>query len=73
VEIVEHAVLKDRGAFITRLLEFAPALAMRRPPSSALVFALEYGKAHLIPLLAVTRRSLPRGRRRGLLASEGLV
>jgi hypothetical protein len=51
VEIVEHAVLKDRGAFITRLLEFAPALAMRRPPSSALVFALEYGKAHLIPLL----------------------
>jgi hypothetical protein len=51
VEIVEHAVLNDRGAFITRLLEFAPALAMRRPPSSALVFALEYGKAHLIPLL----------------------
>jgi hypothetical protein len=51
VEIVEHAVLKDRGAFLTRLLEFAPALPMRRPPSSALVFALEYGKAHLIPLL----------------------
>jgi len=51
VELLEHAVLKDRGPFITRLLEFAPALAMRRPPSSALVFALEYGKAHLIPLL----------------------
>jgi len=51
VEIVEHAVLNDRGAFITRLLEFHPALEMRRPPSSALVFALEYGKAHLIPLL----------------------
>jgi ankyrin repeat protein len=51
VEIVEHAVLNDRGAFITRLLEVAPALAMRRPSSSALVFALEYGKARLIPLL----------------------
>jgi hypothetical protein len=51
VEILEHAVLKDRGPFLTRLLEFAPTLAMRRPASSALVFALEYGKAHLIPLL----------------------
>lgn len=51
VRILEHAVLKDRGPFITRLLEFAPMLAVRRPPSSALVFALEYGKAHLIPLL----------------------
>jgi hypothetical protein len=51
VEILEHAVLKDRGPFITRLLESAPTLAMRRPPSFALVFALEYGKAHLIPLL----------------------
>ncbi len=51
VEIVEHAVLKDRGPFITRLLQSAPALATKRPPSSALVFALEYGKAHLIPLL----------------------
>ena len=51
VELLERAVLKDRGPLIIRLLEFAPALAMRRPPSSALVFALEYGKAHLIPLL----------------------
>jgi hypothetical protein len=51
VEIVEHAVLKDRGAFITRLLECHPAVAVRRAPSSALGFALEYGKAHLIPLL----------------------
>jgi hypothetical protein len=33
------------------LLEFHPALELRRPPSSALVFALEYGKAHLIPRL----------------------
>lgn len=51
VEIVERAVLKDRGAFITRLLQFHPALEVRRPPSSVLRFALEYGKAHLIPLL----------------------
>jgi hypothetical protein len=51
VRILEHAVLKDRGPFITRLLESALALAMRRPPSSALIFALEYGKAHLLPLL----------------------
>jgi len=51
VEIAERAVLKDRGPFITRLLEFHPALEVSRPPSSALVFALEYGKAHLIPRL----------------------
>jgi Ankyrin repeats (3 copies) len=53
VELLEHAVLKDRGPFITRLLEFDPALLRgeTRPPSSALGFALEYGKAHLIPLL----------------------
>jgi hypothetical protein len=53
VELLEHAVLKDRGPFITRLLEFDPALLREatRPPSSALEFALEYGKAHLIPLL----------------------
>jgi hypothetical protein len=51
VKILEHAILKDRERFITRLLESAPALAMRRPPSSALEFALEYGKAHLLPLL----------------------
>ena len=51
VRILEHAVLKDREPFILRLLESAPALAMRRPPSSALWFALEYGKAHLLPRL----------------------
>jgi hypothetical protein len=51
VKILEHAVLKEREHFITRLLTFAPALAMRRPPSSAMWFALEYGNAHLVPLL----------------------
>jgi hypothetical protein len=53
VELIEHAVLKDGGRFITRLLELSPALLRREPriSSSALRFALEYGKAHLIPLL----------------------
>ena len=51
VRILEHAILKDRERFVTRLLESAPVLAMRRPPSSALWFALEYGNAHLLPLL----------------------
>jgi hypothetical protein len=49
--IVEHAVLKNRGAFITHLLAFHPALQVRRPPSSALVMAMDYGNAHLVPLL----------------------
>ncbi len=51
VELVEHAVLQDRAPFIARLLESAPALKATRPPSSALGFAMEYGKAHLLPLL----------------------
>jgi Ankyrin repeats (3 copies) len=53
VQLLEHAVLKDRGLLITSLLEFEPALLreVKRPPSSALEFALEYGKAHLIPQL----------------------
>jgi hypothetical protein len=51
VRILEHAILKDREPFIARLLESAPALTMRHPPSSALWFALEYGNAHLLPLL----------------------
>ena len=52
VKLLEHAVLKDRGHFIKRLLEFAPALRRGGPPSSALIFALEYGHSHLIPLLS---------------------
>jgi hypothetical protein len=53
VQLLEHAVLKDRALFITRLLEFDPALLRETSPpgSSALLFALEYGNAHLIPLL----------------------
>jgi hypothetical protein len=53
VDLIEHAVLKDRGAFIACLMELDPALlqTVGRYPSSAIVFALEYGKAHLVPLL----------------------
>jgi hypothetical protein len=53
VELFEHAVLKDRGPFITRLIDLHPALleTASRPPSSALWIALDYGKAHLVPLL----------------------
>lgn len=49
VELIEHSVWANRGAFITSLLQLEPAL----PPvkTSALEFALEYGNAHLIPLL----------------------
>jgi hypothetical protein len=51
VELLENAACNDRGPFIARLMELNPALKMQRPPSSALGFALEYGNAHLIPLL----------------------
>jgi hypothetical protein len=51
VGLLENAVYNDRGPFIARLMEFNPALKVKRPPSSALGFALEYGNAHLIPLL----------------------
>jgi Ankyrin repeats (3 copies) len=53
VQLLEHAVLRDRGSFVTRLLELSPSLLREAPRqrSSALVFALEYGKPHLIPLL----------------------
>jgi len=51
VGLMENASYNDRGPFITRLLDFAPAIKVKRPPSSAVLFALEYGNAHLIPLL----------------------
>ncbi len=51
VDLVENAAYTDRGPFIARLIDFAPALKVKRPPSTALEFALEYGNAHLIPLL----------------------
>jgi hypothetical protein len=51
VSLVENAAYNDRGSFIARLIELSPALKVKRPPSSALAFALEYGNAQLIPLL----------------------
>jgi len=51
VELIENASYRDRGPFIARLIELHPALKVKRPPSGAVVFALEYGNAHLIPLL----------------------
>jgi hypothetical protein len=51
VGLTENAAYNDRGPFIARLIELSPALRVKRPPSSALDFALEYGNAHLIPLL----------------------
>lgn len=49
VGLVEVAAYKDRGSFIKRVLEFAPAI--RPPPSSAVRLTLEYGDGHLISLL----------------------
>jgi hypothetical protein len=54
VMLLEHAAFNNfRDAFVIRLLDLDPALLHRRPPprSQALVFALEYGNAHLVPLL----------------------
>jgi hypothetical protein len=51
VGLVENAAYNDRGQFIALLIELVPALKVKRSHSSALAFALEYGNAHLIPLL----------------------
>jgi hypothetical protein len=52
VELVEQAVLKDRGPFLARMLELDPAILRSAPPqSAALTFAIECGKTHLVPLL----------------------
>jgi len=53
VGLIGRATLRDRGAFISTLLELNPALMRRRPPpeSQAIEFAFTYTKPHLIPLL----------------------
>jgi hypothetical protein len=53
VEIIERATLKNRGEFITALLDLDPAILRRQPPpsSQAIEFAFTYAKTHLIPLL----------------------
>ena len=53
VSLFEHATLSNRANFIQRLFDMVPAVLRARvaPPSSALVFALDYGRAYLVPLL----------------------
>jgi hypothetical protein len=51
--IIERATLKNRGEFITALLDLGPAILRRRPPppSQAIEFAFTYARTHLIPIL----------------------
>ncbi|MGH9238226.1 MAG: ankyrin repeat domain-containing protein [Vicinamibacterales bacterium] len=51
--IIEVATLKNRGEFISALLDLDPAILRREPPpqSQAVEFAFTYAKTHLIPLL----------------------
>ena len=53
VRLLEVATYNNRERLIVDLLDRAPAMLRRPvpPPSNALVYALEYGNAHLIPLL----------------------
>jgi hypothetical protein len=53
VQLVEQTVLQNRGEMLARFWELSPALLrVRRPPrSSVMVFAMEYGRSHLLPLL----------------------
>lgn len=51
--IIGRATLKDRGEFITALLDLDPAILRRQPPpqSQVIEFAFTYVRTHLIPLL----------------------
>jgi hypothetical protein len=53
VGLIERAVLRDREAFITALIDLDPALLRSRvpPPSQAIEFAFTYAKTHLLPTL----------------------
>ena len=53
VAVIERASWQNKAPFIAALLEREPALLASNtpPPAAALVFALEYGHAHLIPML----------------------
>lgn len=54
VELLEQAAIFNRETFIRGLLERSPAVlrSPAPPPSPAVSYALDYGNAHLIPLLA---------------------
>jgi hypothetical protein len=50
--LIERATLKNRGEFITAVLDLDPGLLRPPPPQSqAMEFAFTYAKTHLIPLL----------------------
>ncbi len=53
VGIIERATMRDRGEFITALLDLDPGILRRQPPlqSQAIEFAFTYEKTSLIPLL----------------------
>jgi ankyrin repeat protein len=53
VGLIERAVLRDREAFITALLDLNPAVLRSPvpPPSGAVEFAFTYVKTHLLPTL----------------------
>src|SRR5438045_1925079 len=52
-DIIGRATLKNRGEFLTALLDLDPAILRRQPPprSQAIEFAFTYARTHLIPLL----------------------
>src|ERR1700720_1281947 len=53
VGLIERAVLRDREAFITALLDLDPAVLLRcvPPPSQAIEFSFTYAKTRLLPTL----------------------
>ncbi len=53
VQMLERATLQNRPKLIQALFDLHPAVlrSPTPPPSSAIIFALEYAHAHLIPLL----------------------
>ena len=53
VELVAHATLHDREAFIVALFDLDPALLRRQPPppSEAMEIAFTYARTHLVPQL----------------------
>ena len=53
VGLIARAVLRDRPAFITALLDLDPAVLHSRvpPESKAIEFAFTYAKTHLLPML----------------------
>ena len=53
VRLIEVAVLNDRAAFITSLLDLDPAVLRSRvpPPSQAIEHVFTYAKTHLLPML----------------------